>query len=701
MKKLAWVIFGILSVLVSFYPLTYYLADEPVALLLSKSAELLSSNLYIILFYIHITFGGIALLIGWIQFSKKLRRKYLNIHRWIGKIYIGSVLLSGPTGLYIAFHATGGLSPILGFSIGAVLWIVFTYLGFSAIRKGNIEAHKKWMIYSYAGTFGAVTLRIWLPILILIFGNFIEAYRIVAWFSWVPNLLIVYLFLNKKEVLISLYRKLHIKKVLITTAILAGITFLLSFASPQTWFYKSPTFEGISLKKVTSLDNSSFTQEKLNEIENYLKKESETSSMLILENGKVVFEYGDVSEISYNASVRKSILSMLYGKYVDNGTIDLQETIGNIGIDEDDGLLPIEKQATVEHLITSRSGVFHQPANGGYDENNIKERGSVKPGEYFVYNNWDFNTAGYVLEKKSGNSVYEELEQQLSIPLGFEDWNIENQSRTINKKKSRYSAYHMHLSARDMAKVGQLMLQKGEWNGKQLISKKWIQKITTMVTPKDTLNARYGRDVSTPMQQSYGYMWWLFERCYDNPDFDGAYNADGAFGNFITVIPKRNVVIVHKTTPDLLTLSGFSDRTSTPKWRYWWILRKLMLNRKNISELSSEKSTDEILDFIKSEYDKDSEYAISERLINEYGLELADKGKHTDAIKFFELNLKIYPNHGYFTHRIYHYYGTSLMELGRNEEALKAFEKSLEFDPENPVVKGEILKLKKKQIEVQ
>ncbi|MDT7833399.1 DUF2306 domain-containing protein [Flavobacteriaceae bacterium S356] len=695
MKKLAWIVFGALSILISFYPFTYYLADEPVALLLSKSAELLSSNVYNIFFYTHITFGGIALLIGWLQFSKKLRRKYMNLHRWIGKIYVVAVLLSGPAGFYIAFHATGGLSPILGFSIGALIWVLLTTLGYTTIRKGNVEAHKKWMMYSYAGTFGAVTLRLWLPILILIFGNFTEAYQVVAWLSWVPNLIVVYLILNKKEVLISLYRKLHIKKVIITTTVLAGITFLLSFASPQTWFYQAPSFKGNPLEKVTSLNGSSFTQDKLNEVAQYLKEESETTSMMVLENGKIVFEYGDVSEISYLASARKSILSMLYGKYVDNGMIDLQETIGSIGLDEDDGLLPIEKQATVEHLITARSGVFHPAANGGADLNNIKERGSKKPGEYFVYNNWDFNAAGYILEKKSGNSVYQELEQQLAIPLGFEDWNIENQSTSVNEKKSRYPAHHMHLSTRDLAKIGQLMLQEGSWKGKQLISKKWIQKTTTTVTPIDTVNARYGIDPSTPMQRAYSYMWWPFERFYDNPDFDGAYTASGAFGHFITIIPKRNVVIVHKTTRDLLTLAGFSNRKNTPKWRYWWILRNLMLNRKSISELAEEKSATEIIEFIKTEYNnKDSEYAISERLINEYGLKLAEELKHEDAIKFYELNLILYPSHGYFTHRIYKYYGQSLMALGRNTEALAAFEKALEFDPGNRMVSGILSKLK-------
>lgn len=693
MKKLAWIIFGALSILVSFYPIQYYLADQPIQLLLSKSSELLSNNFYTICFYLHITFGGIALLIGWLQFSKKLRRKYLNTHRWIGKIYIISVLISGIPGFYIALHATGGLSPKLGFGIGAIVWVILTYLGYSTVRKGKIEAHKKFMMYSYAGTFGAVTLRLWLPLLIVILGNFIDAYRIVAWLSWIPNLIVVYFILNKKEILISFYRKFYIKEVFITTVTLAVVTFLISFASPQTWFYKSASHKGIALEKATSITTSSFTQEKLNEIENYLKKESETTSMMILENGQIVYEYGDLSEISYLASCRKSILSILYGKHVENGTINLQETIGNIGLDEDDGLLSIEKQATVDHLITARSGVFHQPANGGYDEKNIKKRGSVKPGEYFVYNNWDFNAAGYVLEKKTGNTVYKELEEQLAIPLGFQDWNLENQSRTINKKKSRYSAYHMHLSTRDMAKIGQLMLQEGTWNGKQLISKEWIKKITTTVTPADTVKLRNQGDISSPLQQSYGYMWWLFERFYDNPDFKGAYTASGAGGQFITVIPKRNVVIVHKTTMDILTQIGFSDRSSTPNWRYWWILRNLMLNRKNISELSPKKSINEIIQFIKTEYNKDSEYAISERLINEYGLQLAGKEKHEDAIKLFELNMSLYP-HGYFTHRTLNYYGNSLIKLRRKKEALKAFERSLELNSENPVAKKMIIKLK-------
>lgn len=203
MKKtriiIAWILFGGLSIAISFYPISYLIAEQPIRLLLSKSAELLGNHFYIICFYLHIIFGGIALLIGWLQFSNKLRIKYMNLHRIIGKTYVTSVLISGIPGFYIALEATGGLSPKLGFSLGAILWVVLTFLAFTTVKKGKIETHKQLMMYSYAGTFGAVTLRLWLPLLIFLFGSFIEAYKIVAWLSWVPNMVVVYFLIRKQK----------------------------------------------------------------------------------------------------------------------------------------------------------------------------------------------------------------------------------------------------------------------------------------------------------------------------------------------------------------------------------------------------------------------------------------------------------------------------------------------------------------------
>lgn len=338
-------------------------------------------------------------------------------------------------------------------------------------------------------------------------------------------------------------------------------------------------FEGTSFEKHTSFKGTGFTQERLDSLTNFLKNNLETTGMLILQNGKILYEYGDIEDVSYIASCRKSVLSILYGKYVENGTIDLNQTIGEIGIDENDGLLPQEKEATVDDIITSRSGVFHIPANGGYDEKNILKRGSVKHGEYFVYNNWDFNVAGYILENKTGHTIYEDLEEQLAIPLGFQDWSIKNQKKKHKKRKSRYPAYHMYLSTRDMAKIGQLMLNKGKWNGEQIVSKDWIIKITSTITPAEIIIEREGSKVVSPFQLSYGYLWWILDNFKHHPDFEGAYSATGWGGQFITVIPKLNIVVVHKYKVPTLVNWGIM-KGGVGNYQYWELLHDYIGTKK-------------------------------------------------------------------------------------------------------------------------
>ena len=90
-----------------------------------------------------------------------------------------------------------------------------------------------------------------------------------------------------------------------------------------------------------------------------------TTAMMVVADGKSLFEYGDLTHLSYLASVRKSVLAILYGKYVENGTIDLNKTLADLGMDDVEKLLPREKQAKIEHLITARSGVYHPASNPG------------------------------------------------------------------------------------------------------------------------------------------------------------------------------------------------------------------------------------------------------------------------------------------------------------------------------------------------
>lgn len=192
MKKALWIISAILAIAIGLYPSLYFLMKEKFGLLLTKSPELLANGVWWTAFYTHIVLGGIALLVGWTQFNSQWRKKYLNTHRLVGKIYVFSVLLSGLGGGYIAFFATGGWLNSLGFGLLDIIWVYTTWRAFTDAKNKNIISHQRMMIYSYAACFAAVTLRLWLPILMVIFQDMEIAYGIVAWLCWMPNLFVAY-----------------------------------------------------------------------------------------------------------------------------------------------------------------------------------------------------------------------------------------------------------------------------------------------------------------------------------------------------------------------------------------------------------------------------------------------------------------------------------------------------------------------------
>jgi hypothetical protein len=176
----------------------YLFTSENIGLLQQKAEILLSSSLWNTAFYIHIILGGIALMSGWTQFSSKIRAKYLSTHQILGKIYVLSVLLSGLAGFYLGLNATGGIIAQLGFSSLAVVWLSTTYMAYQSIMKKQVDKHEIWMIFSFAACFAAVMLRLWLAPLTMIFGTFIPAYRVVAWLSWVPNIIVAYFITRSK-----------------------------------------------------------------------------------------------------------------------------------------------------------------------------------------------------------------------------------------------------------------------------------------------------------------------------------------------------------------------------------------------------------------------------------------------------------------------------------------------------------------------
>lgn len=267
----------------------------------------------------------------------------------------------------------------------------------------------------------------------------------------------------------------------------------------------------------------------------------QTTGLVVTVHGRVLLEVGDITELSYLASVRKSILSMLFGNYVRRGVVRLDRTLAELGIDDRQGLTAAEKRATIHDLITARSGVYHPASNSGDNLGDAPPRGSQAPGSYFLYSNWDFNALGTIFEQETGRDIYDALESDLARPIGMQDFDRAAQRKSGDTTRSIHRAYHIWLSTRDMARVGQLMLRHGNWNGAQLVPADWVEESTRTVTPSAAMNPPGARQGG----MGYGYLWWTIEAPAGSP-LEGAYSGRGAVGQYITVIPRLDLVIAHK-----------------------------------------------------------------------------------------------------------------------------------------------------------
>jgi CubicO group peptidase (beta-lactamase class C family) len=279
-----------------------------------------------------------------------------------------------------------------------------------------------------------------------------------------------------------------------------------------------------------------------------LLQTGDTTGLLVIRGGRVLFEYGDVRETSYLASARKSLVSMLYGRYVADGTVRLDTSLRALGFDDLGGLLPAEREATIGDLLAARSGVYHPAANLGDASDRAPVRGSVRHGRYFLYNNWDFNALGAILEQIVGRSPYDIFTTDIAQPIGLRDWNgapgAYREAIRNDTGKSRYPAHHFVLSTRDMARVGYLMLRRGRWQDRQVLPASWVRRSSRTVTSA----AEVARTSPFVAGLGYGLLWWTFDgESFRRTRLRDAYTASGAYGQFITVVPRADLVVAHKT----------------------------------------------------------------------------------------------------------------------------------------------------------
>ncbi len=258
-----------------------------------------------------------------------------------------------------------------------------------------------------------------------------------------------------------------------------------------------------------------------------------TSAYMVVQNGRVVDQYGAIEKPFLVHSVRKSFINALYGIQAGKH-IDLSKTLGELGVDDNPpGLTHIEKQATLIDLLRSRSGIFHPAA---YETEGMKAsrplRGSYPPGAFWYYNNWDFNALGAIIEKVVGSSIYTQLAERIAKPLQMEEFD-ESCGRYSHEPDSNYPAYDFFMSARDMARYGLLFLRNGQWGDQQVIPSGWVERSTTAYSKREpTENNPY---------EGYGMLWWIG---------DYGYLALGYGGHVIAVIPSKDLVIVHRVAND-------------------------------------------------------------------------------------------------------------------------------------------------------
>lgn len=198
-RKIGLGFIGFLIVALFAYVVYQYFLDGP-----RKDAGFLSTkdsvpyNPWIVMLYIHIIFGTVALLVGPLQFNSKLRKRKKGLHRNLGKIYILSIMVSFIPGLYLSFYATGGITGILGFYSLEFAWIITTIIAFLKVKNKDFAAHQIWMYRSYAVTLTFVTFRIFSVPAVIIDSDFLFGLTVI--FSWVFNLLIAeWFFIRPKK----------------------------------------------------------------------------------------------------------------------------------------------------------------------------------------------------------------------------------------------------------------------------------------------------------------------------------------------------------------------------------------------------------------------------------------------------------------------------------------------------------------------
>lgn len=282
-----------------------------------------------------------------------------------------------------------------------------------------------------------------------------------------------------------------------------------------------------------------FQPERLAKAVAFAAKSGSTSGMIV-RDGRVVAAWGDVARKSNVHSVRKSFASALAGIAVERGQLRLDDTLAKLGIDDEPPALSAEeKQATVRMLLEARSGIYHPAA---YETEAMQAKRPARhdhpPGTFWYYNNWDFNAVGALLEQRTRQGFFDELQADIADPIGMQDYRPSDGRYVTEMPATRYPAYPFSMSARDLARFALLYLHHGRWGARQVVPAAWVAEST--------------RSYSDTSSGGYGYLWWTnVPASGASPPKNPAYWAEGHLGQFAVVVPSLDLVVVSLDDPRL------------------------------------------------------------------------------------------------------------------------------------------------------
>jgi CubicO group peptidase (beta-lactamase class C family) len=267
-------------------------------------------------------------------------------------------------------------------------------------------------------------------------------------------------------------------------------------------------------------------------------------SLLIIRHGKLVFENycrdtADRSLLGHIQSATKSVTSLVFGICRDQGFFpNLDTTLYALMPDKfpDDSM---KRKITLRHLLTMRSGIWFD--NDVYSDEVLNKKPDdivrhilakplyAAPGEMFYYRDCDPQLISSTVQKVTGKRLVDIAQEKLFGPMGITDYVWDP-----NADGSSQGGHGLFLRPRDLAKFGQLALQKGEWGGQQLVSEEWVTLSTSDQT--DTLPDQ------DPPNLRYGFYWWV-------PNGEGMFSAWGHGGQFACVLPELDMVVVMTSMP--------------------------------------------------------------------------------------------------------------------------------------------------------